>query len=139
VTPRLWVDANILLRFLTGDPRDQAEQAAALMRRAEQGEVILIVTALTLAEVFWVLRSFYGYRQPEIARVLVPLLGAEGIEVEDRELLIQAVELTAVQKVDLADALLALQAQRAGEIVCTFDSKDFRRLPGRWQGPGAKL
>ena len=38
---RLWVDANVLLRFLTGEPKDLADKAARLMARAEQGEIVI--------------------------------------------------------------------------------------------------
>ena len=47
---RLWVDANVLLRFLTRDPEDMAAKAASLMLRAERGEVLLVVSPLTIAE-----------------------------------------------------------------------------------------
>jgi len=58
MTPRLWVDANVVLRFLTRDPAEQAEKAAKLMAMAERGEVTLVLSTLTVAEIFWVLKSF---------------------------------------------------------------------------------
>lgn len=131
---RLWVDANVLLRFLTGEPADLAGKAARLMSRAEQGEVVLILSPLVIAEVIWVLKSFYRHSLEEIARVLVPLMSADGIEVEDREILIRAVELAKEKNVDFVDALLALQAARRGEPVCSFDG-DFKRLPVQWTVP----
>jgi len=42
---RLWVDANVILRFLTRDPLDMAECSARLMAKAEIGEVSLIRTS----------------------------------------------------------------------------------------------
>jgi predicted nucleic-acid-binding protein len=75
-----------------------------------------------------VLKSFYRHSLEDIAGVLVPLMGADGIEVEDRDLLIQAVELSREKNVDFVDAVLALQAARRGEPVCSFDG-DFKRLP----------
>lgn len=131
---RLWVDANVLLRFLTGDPQDLAEKAARLMSRAERGELVLIVPALVIAEVVWVLKSFYRHSFKEIAEVMVPLMGADGLEVENRDLLIQAIELAREKNVDFVDAVLALQAQRQNEPVCSFDG-DFKRLPGQWVAP----
>lgn len=132
---RLRVDANVLLRFLTGEPKDMAERSARLMRRAEAGEVLLLLSPLTVTEMIWVLKSFYGHSYVEIAQVLVPLLSADGIETEDRDLLIRAIELARDKNVDFADAVLALQALRAGETVCTFDKTDFKRLPAAWITP----
>lgn len=132
---RFWVDANVLLRFLTGEPKPMAEQAARLMRRAERGEVLLILSPLVLAEVVWVLKSFYRHTYDGISRVLIPLLSADGVEVEDRELLIRSIELARDKNVDFLDAVLALQAVRDGETVCTFDESDFKRLPAAWTLP----
>ena len=49
----LWVDANVLLRFITKDPPALAERSARLMAKAERGEVSLYVAPLVLAEVIW--------------------------------------------------------------------------------------
>lgn len=131
---RVWIDANVLLRFLTGEPKDLAAKAARLMAKAEQGEVVLCVSALVIAEVIWVLKSFYRHPLKEIASVLAPLMSADGVEVEDRETLIEAVELAGEKNVDFVDAVLALQAARRDEPVCSFDG-DFKRLPVQWITP----
>jgi predicted nucleic acid-binding protein len=68
---RLWLDANVILRFVTKDPPALAARAARLMAKAEQGEVSLYLSTLVLAEVVWVLQSFYQYSIAEIARVLL--------------------------------------------------------------------
>jgi predicted nucleic-acid-binding protein len=132
---RLRVDANVLLRFLTGEPSNLAERSARLMRRAEAGEILLHVSSLVVAEMVWVLKSFYSHSYADIAQVLVPLLSADGIEVEEREIMIRAIELARDKNVDFVDAVLALQAVRSGETVCTFDKTDFKRLPAQWTTP----
>jgi len=132
---RLRVDANVLLRFLTGEPESMAERASRLVRRAEAGEVLLILSPLVVAEMVWVLKSFYRRSAAEIAHVLVPLLSADGLEVQDREVLTGALELARDKNVDFADAVLALEAVRSGETVCSFDETDFRRLPAIWLPP----
>lgn len=132
---RLRVDANVLLRFLTGDPEGMAERSARLMHRAEKGEVLLVLSPLVVEEVVRVLKTSYGRSATEIAQVLVPLLSADGLEVKDREIVVGALELARDKKVDFADAVLALEAVRNGETVCTFDETDFRRLPATWMSP----
>lgn len=132
---RLRVDANVLLRFLTGEPKDLAERAARLMARAERGEFVLVLSPLVVAEMVWVLKSVYRHTYEEIAQVLVPLLSAAGLEAEDREMMIEALELTWKRNVDFLDAVLSLQAVRKGETICTFDKTDFKRLPAVWLSP----
>jgi len=118
---RLWVDANVILRFLTGEPQDMYERSVRLMARAERGEVNLVISQIIIAEVIWVLKSFYDHSMAEIAEVIVPFVSSPGIEVEDRDTVIQAVELAREKNVDFIDALLALQAANQDEKVCTFD------------------
>ena len=132
---RLWIDANVILRFLTKDPPEMAERSARLMAKAERGEVSLYMSPLVLAEVIWVLKSFYRFSMTAIAHVIISLVSAPGIEVDNRELIIRAVELARDRNVDFADAYLALQAAEHGETVCTFDESDFRRLPVEWTVP----
>ena len=72
----LWVDADVLLRLLTGDPPAQARKVLALAKKAEAGEVRLRVAPLVVAEVVWTLTSFYGYTRQRVAEVLAPLFEA---------------------------------------------------------------
>jgi predicted nucleic acid-binding protein len=132
---RLWVDANVMLRFLTKDPPALAGRAARLMARAERGEIVLYVSPLVLTEIIRVLKSFYRYAMTEIAQALIALVSASGIEVDDRALSIRAVELSRDRNVDFVDAYLALQAAAHKEPVCTFDEADFKRLPVEWVMP----
>lgn len=132
---RLWLDANVVLRFLTREPQAQAERAARLMARAEAGEVRLYLAPIVLAEVVWVLKSFYNHSMAAIRDVLVPLVGAPGIEVDRAEGVIEALELAASRNVDYLDAVIAVEATAAGETVCTFDVADFKRLAATWVTP----
>jgi predicted nucleic acid-binding protein len=123
----LWVDANVILRFLTGDPPDMAAKAMELMGRVEKGVVGLRVSSLVVAEVVWVLSSFYGHTKRQIYETLYSFLGADGIFVEDHDLLIQSLHDMGEKNVDFVDAYLAALANSQKESVCTFDN-DFNKL-----------
>lgn len=132
---RLWLDANVVLRFLTREPPDLAERSAELMRRAEQGEVRLVLGPLIVAEIVWVLRSFYELPMDRIADVVTAFVSAHGIETEERSRIVAALALSRDHNVDFIDAMLALRAAADDETVCTFDHTDFKRLPARWTSP----
>jgi predicted nucleic-acid-binding protein len=137
VSPKRYrVDANVLLRFLTGEPEDMAARSARLMQRAEQGEVLLVLSMLVVAEMVWVLESVYRHSYRDIAGALIPLLRADGVETEDHDLIVAAIELARDKNVDFADAILALAAAHRQETVCTFDQSDFQKLPAAWALPG---
>jgi predicted nucleic acid-binding protein len=123
----VWVDANVLLRLLTNDPPEMAEKAAALAVRAKRGEVVLRLAPLVVAEVVWVLGSFYAFGRREIADALTGVLLADGVDAEDRELVLAALHSMASANVDFVDAYLAQAALAQGQAVCSFD-EDFHRL-----------
>lgn len=130
-----WVDANVLLRFLTGDPPELARRASGLLEEAERGGVPLRVHSVVVAETVWVLQSFYGHSKGEISGALTPLLEHPALRVEGAGTVIWALEAMASTNVDFADALLAATARSRGEGVASFD-RDFRKLDVQWREPG---
>ncbi|MBM4430646.1 MAG: type II toxin-antitoxin system VapC family toxin [Chloroflexi bacterium] len=134
---RAYVDANVILRFLTGDPPDLAEQARDLFEAVDGGQVSLFVDEIVVAETVWVLHSFYRYPNREIARVVQQLLSHDGLEADDEPGLLTALQFFADKNVDFADALVGVHmGQRGMRDVFSFDHH-FERLPGvkRWE-PG---
>lgn len=131
-----WADANILLRFLTGEPPELTSRAARLLERAERVEISLKVHPVVVAETVWVLGSFYKYSKEEIAGALVPLLTDYGLRVESLRIVVSALESMAEKGVDFVDALLAETARARGEGVASFDA-DFRKLDVEWHEPNS--
>lgn len=130
-----WVDANVLLRFLTGDPPELSGRASRSLERAEREGIPLRVHPVVVAETVWVLQSYYGYSNGEISGALVPLLEHPALRVEDARTVLGALETMASGDVDFADALLAGTARSRGAGVVSFD-KDFRKLEIEWREPG---
>ncbi|MCX6373760.1 MAG: PIN domain-containing protein [Actinobacteria bacterium] len=125
--PQVWVDANVVLRLLTGQPEAQAQEAAELMSRADAGEVRLRICPLVVAEVVWVLTSAYDVPRAQVADVLTSFLASGGLVVEEGMLLAVALAQMVEQRVDFVDAYLAARARLSGAPVATFDG-DFDRL-----------
>jgi predicted nucleic-acid-binding protein len=101
------VDTNILVRHLTGDPPAQARRATELLRGANQ----LILTDLVLAELIYVLGSFYERPRGEIASMARALLALPAIAVADHDVLLRALELYELARLDFAEAYLAAIAE----------------------------
>ncbi|MGQ9513272.1 PIN domain-containing protein [Thermodesulfitimonas sp.] len=126
-----WLDTNVILRYLLRDNEELFATAAQVMTSAERGEVNLHLTPLIVAEVVWVLESFYGYPREQVAEVVGAFATAGGIILEERETVLQALADYASLNVDFVDAYLAARACATGWPVCTFDKKDFARLPAK--------
>lgn len=125
--PTALLDANILLRYLTGEPEDLADRARRLFERAERGEVRLILTPLTVAECVWVLKSFYKHSLAAVAGALQQVMALEGVNTGQEGVVGAALLSMARHNVDFADAYLAEVARREGLSVATFD-REFERL-----------
>ena len=123
----VWTDTNVLVRFITGDPPDMARRAQRLLRRAADGELLLRIPSVVVAEVVWVLGSYYGHERNAIADAVRMLLLANGVSTDDEELVFDALRLMQEANVAYVDAYVAAIARAHGEAVATFDT-DFRRL-----------
>lgn len=130
----MWLDANVLLRFLTGSPPELAGRSARLLEEAQRGKISLRMHSVVVAETVWVLESFYEYSKQEISGVLIPLLEQPALRVEGAKTVVRALETMVESNVDFADALLAQTARSRGEGVVSFD-RDFRRLDVEWREP----
>ncbi len=113
-----FIDTNVLIRHLTGDPPAQAAKATRYLGRSEE----LLLSDLILAEVAYVLESFYEAPRVQVAETLRAVLGFPAIRVVDAELLQRAVEVYDVHRLDFADAYLVACAERAGVgVIASFD------------------
>ena len=113
-----FVDTNVLVRHLTGDPPDQAANATRYLAAADK----LLLADLILAEVVYVLESYYEVARTDVARALRAILAFPAVRVVDDPLLHRAVELYDVHRLDFADAYLVASAESTGVgVVASFD------------------
>lgn len=113
-----FVDTNILVRHLTGDPPDQAAPATHYLLVADA----LLLPDLILAEVAYVLESFYETPRAQVATTLRAVLAFPAIRVLDADLLQRAIEVYEVHRLDFADAYLVASAERTGVgVIASFD------------------
>ncbi len=125
----VFCDTNVLIRLLTGDSPDQARAALEAFDAAAEGRLTLVLPDLIVAEAAYVLASA-GVKPSEAAGHLLRVLELPGVEVMDRVVLREALELWGEGRLDLADAYLAALARRVrGSGVLSFD-RDFDRVPG---------
>ncbi len=125
---RYHLDANVVLRFLRNDDPKHSPAAARLFARAKAGEIQLVLSAVTIAEVFYVLARVYKHAKPEAASKLLPLVQSDLLAVTDRSTAVDALLRVSKANVDFGDAYLAATAARSGDTVASFDS-DFTSFP----------
>lgn len=113
-----FVDTNVLIRHLTGDPPAEAARATSYLRGVET----LLLADLILAEVAYVLESYYQVARDQVAEALRAILAFRAIRVVDAGLLQRAVGVYEVHRLDFADAYLVACAERTGVgTIVSFD------------------
>lgn len=104
------VDTNVLIRHLTGDPPDLASRATAYLAADET----LVLPDLILAEVVYVLESFYEVPRNRVAELARSIITFGNIQTVDAGLLLRAVEVYEVHRIDFSDAYLVALAETDG-------------------------
>ena len=132
-TQRHLVDTNVLLRFFTGEPPEMAVKARRLVERADNGEVVLVVVPIIVAEVVYTLESFYNMGRKEIADKLISFLQARGIEAVESARILDTLKRCRDRNAHFADAYLAAAAVELENPIASFDRdfdkfKDVRRI-----------
>lgn len=107
---RAFVDTNVVVRFLTGEPPEQAARARALFDAAAEGAIELFLPTVILIEAGFVLRRVLRLGRARVATLLESLGNAPGLVVEQREVVQRALELFEGSAIPLADAYLAAYA-----------------------------
>lgn len=113
-----FLDTNVLIRHLTGDPPKMAVRATAYL--AAESELLL--TDLVFAETVYVLESFYKAPREQIADAMRSLVAMHTIITVDPGLLLRTVEVYETERIDFAEAYLIACAESTGVgCVASFD------------------
>lgn len=113
-----FLDTNVLVRHLTGDPPEQARRATAFLAAADE----LLLPDLIVAEIVFVLESFYEVERERVAELVRAVIGFPPIVVVDEPLLLRALEVYEVDRLDFAEAYLVACAEVSGVgRVASFD------------------
>ena len=97
------VDTNVLARFFINDEddREAARQRPAAI--AALSDAVFVPISVIL-EFEWVMRGFYELPRKDIQRVFESLCGLENVQIEDRGIVLTALN-SYQQGLDFADAL----------------------------------
>jgi predicted nucleic acid-binding protein len=120
-----YVDTNVLVRHLTGDPPAMAARATSYLGWATD----LFLTDLVVAETVYVLESFYELPRTQVAETVRALVAMPSVVSVDAALLLRAIELYEVARLDFAEAYLVACAESTGVgRVASFD-RSIDRVP----------
>jgi predicted nucleic acid-binding protein len=120
-----FVDTNVLVRHLTGDPPEMATRATNYLGAASE----VLLNDLVAAERVYVLESIYEAPRDQIATALRSLLGFDAVVCVDPALLLRAVEVYETHRLDFAEAYLVACAESTGVGTIATFNRSLDRIP----------
>jgi uncharacterized protein len=124
-----FVDTNLFIRYLTNDDPVKADRVEKLLNQAAGGSVTLVTTELVIAEIVWVLESYYELTNVAIAPLVRGILATPGLEVINGALVRRTVELYEGEGIDFIGSYIAAVMEKNGiEEIYSFDRKHISRL-----------
>lgn len=126
-----FIDTNLLIRLVTSD--DPAKEAACreLFRKVQAGELTLRAPDTVIADAVFVLssRALYNVPRADIRAGLAPLLRLAGFRVQNKRILLRALDLYATTRLDFGDAVIVAAMERAKLTTLYSYDHDFDRIP----------
>ncbi len=124
-----FLDANIILRYLTLDSALKARKCEILFQRVASGREALFTSTLVIAEVVWVLEKAYKLPKTEITGLIQRILNTPHIECDEKDVLMAAAGLYSLKNIDFIDVYNAIVMEaRKIEAVYSYDTH-FDRIP----------
>ena len=117
------VDANLIVRLLTGDDEKQFRKAEHLFTTEQ-----IYIADTVLLETEWVLRFAYKFKPDAIHQALTRLLGLPNVHINNPENMYKTLQLYE-QGLDFADAI-HLVANIRQDTFFTFDKAFIKRAQG---------
>ncbi|MEE4349873.1 MAG: type II toxin-antitoxin system VapC family toxin [Pacificimonas sp.] len=116
------VDTNILLRFFTRDDPAQHAEVRSLLAHTEAAGDRLFVSVLALAETLWTLRTQYRWNDVRCRAALREIADMAAFTLDHASAVASALNDPRLQRLDVADALIASIGMEAGcDSTLTFD------------------
>ena len=119
-----FVDTNYFLRYLLRDNENQYQIARNLFEDAILGKTPLFTSTVVFFEIYWVLSTFYKKNKEEFLSILSDVLKMNYIKMDERELLLEVLEINKNQNLSLEDCYnLVYSRENQASSFVTFDKK----------------
>lgn len=109
-----FVDTNIFIRYLTNDFPDKADKCERIFKKAVKREEDLYTTDMVIAEIVWVLESYYELPKMEVQEKVEKILNTPNLTCPNKDLILTALALYTEKNVDFIDAYNALILRNEG-------------------------
>lgn len=121
------IDTNVVVRFFIRDDEAQYLQSLKWFAEAEKGKINVAIIPIVVAEICFVLESFYKISRTQISEYLEVFLAEKWIQVEDRNILLGVFDKYRLGE-HFVDSFLLQKSQTQNYHLMTFDKKLLKAL-----------
>ena len=121
--PVIIVDTNVILRLILADDPKLSLQSKEIFDLAETGKVGIYIDEVIVAEVVWVLSSFYRQSKEDIVKHLKDMISQRWIVNPRKKLILAALNLFSETNLSYIDAWILLVSRQRKIELKTFDQK----------------
>jgi predicted nucleic-acid-binding protein len=123
---RVLLDTNIVIRFLVNDHVEHHAVSKKFFYALELGEKKAMLLDLIIGEIIYVLSSVYKHNKKYIVEQLKLVLSYEHLYLENKPIMIEALDTFVNKNIDFVDAILCAKKNLEGYEVMSFD-KDLKK------------
>lgn len=123
----LIIDTNVFLRFLLDDIPSQTKKATEVLIKAKSKRLKIFVPQIIIFEILFALDKYYKFPKTEVMEKVRTLLATSYLDIEDRAVFQEALEVFKSKNIDFVDCFLICKAKESNSILFTFD-KDLSKL-----------
>ncbi len=103
-----FIDTNIFIRFLVNDIPQKADACEKIFKNAVARKETLFTTEMVIAEIIWVLESYYELSQQEVQEKVEKILNTPNLICPHKDLILNALTIYGEKNIDYIDAYNAL-------------------------------
>jgi len=103
-----FIDTNIFIRFLVNDIPQKADACEKIFKNAVAKKETLFTTEMVIAEIVWVLESYYELSQQEVQEKVEKILNTPNLICPHKDLILNALTIYGEKNIDYIDAYNAL-------------------------------
>ena len=123
---KIFIDTNVLLRFILADDEKSFEECQSLFQLIESGGLTPYTSTIVLMEVFFVLTSTYKVKKQSAISDIDDILNTRNLTLIEKTNFKKAIKLHKKTNIKLSDGVIISQLPKS-IILCSFD-KEFKKI-----------
>ena len=109
-----FVDTNVFIRYLTNDIPEKADACEKLFAKAVAKKETLFTTDMVIAEIIWVLESYYELQKQDVQDKVEKILNTPNLICPNKNLILNALTAYSQKNIDYIDAYNAYILKEKG-------------------------